>query len=153
MGLEKFRLATMFAAIAITSGSASAGVLDAAYQGTVECGTLPFTKTKTRDPIRVTNFFGKIKYVRVVRLGDSPETIAETGNGQLDGQNIRLEGSWRGGRRAYNAVYVGTFVRRAAKLTGTQTWTLDGDVAVRTCTGFIRRPFRFFIRRPKSDAA
>ena len=119
----------------------------------MECGRPPFADDKTRDTIRVAIFDGKIKYSRVVQVRDNPDALPETGNGHLDGQNIRLTGSWRGGSRAYNAVYVGTFVRRVAKLTGTQTWTVDGNAMVRTCRGSIKRPFRLFIRRPKPDAA
>ena len=54
------------------------------------------------------------------------EPVAEQGTGTLSGQNIDLQGSWKGGTREYEAKYSGTFVRRSAKLKGTQTWTEGG---------------------------
>ena len=148
-----FGAAAVFAAVVVLSGSAEAKVLDAVYRGTLECGRPPFGDDKTHDTVRVTIFDGKIKYSRVVQISDNPDAMPETGSGRLDGQNIRLTGAWRGSGRAYNAVYVGTFIRRTARLTGTQTWMVDGKVVVRTCRGSIKRPFRMFIRHPKPDAA
>jgi hypothetical protein len=56
-------------------------------------------------------------------------------------------GQLESGGRQYEAKYSGSFVRRSAKLTGTQTWTDGGKTAIRACAGAIKRPFKPFLPR------
>ena len=126
---------------------AAAQVRDAVYRGTLICDKLPFTKAKMREAIDVTIARGKVRYSHVVRLRETPEAAAEQGTGTLEGENIALEGSWDGGARKYKASYSGTFVRRSAKLQGTQTWTEGGRTFTRACSGVVKRPFRVFLPR------
>ena len=69
--------------------------------------------------------------------------------GSIDGQKINLQGSWKSGSRQYKATYSGSFVRRSAKLKGTQTWTDGGKTATRACAGAIKRPLKPFLPRDK----
>ena len=139
--------AAMMAAVATP---AAAQVLDATYRGTMICDKLPFTSDKMREAIEVTISGGTVRYSHVVRLSKvAVEAAAEQGTGALVGQKINLEGSWKGGNRKYEAKYSGSFVRRSAKLRGTQTWTDGGKTITRACTGAIKRPLRPFLPRQK----
>ena len=90
----------------------------------------------------------------MVRLHDvAVESVEERGTGTLSGQNIDLQGSWKGGTREYQAKYSGTFVRRSARLKGTQTWTEAGKTMTRACSGAIKRPLKPFLPRNKKPAA
>jgi hypothetical protein len=129
-------------------------VLDATYRGTLVCEKLPFTRTQMREAIEVTIAGGAARYSHVVRLHDkAAEAVAEEGTGTLSNQNIDLQGSWKGGGRQYEAKYSGTFVRRSAKLKGTQTWTDGGKTITRACAGAIKRPLKPFLPRKKKPAA
>ncbi len=142
------------AMIAVMSAPAAAEVLDAVYRGTLVCDTMPFTKGKMREAIAVTIADGAAKYSHVVRLHDvAVESVEERGTGTLSGQNIDLQGSWKGGTREYQAKYSGTFVRRSARLKGTQTWTEAGKTMTRACSGAIKRPLKPFLPRNKKPAA
>jgi hypothetical protein len=80
--------------------------------------------------IEVTISGGAVRYTHVVRLRNAAvEATAEQGTGTIDGQKINLQGSWKSGSRQYEAKYSGSFVRRSAKLKGTQTWTDGGKTA------------------------
>ena len=68
------------------------------------------------------------------------EATAEQGTGTIGGQKIDLQGNWKSGGRQYEAKYSGSFVRRSAKLKGTQTWTDGGKTVTRACAGAIERP-------------
>jgi len=81
------------------------------------------------------------------------EAAAEQGSGAIDGQKIDLEGTWKGGGREYAAKYSGSFVRRSARLKGTQTWTDGGKTVTRACAGAIKRLFKPFLPRNKKQAA
>ena len=81
------------------------------------------------------------------------EAAAEQGGGKIDGQKIDLQGSWKSGGREYEAKYSGSFVRRSARLKGTQTWTDGGKTVVRSCAGAIKRPLEPFLPRNKKQAA
>jgi hypothetical protein len=130
---------------------AAAQVLDATYRGTMICDKLPFTSDKMREAIEVTISGGTVRYSHVVRLTKAAvETEAEQGTGALDGQKISLQGSWKGGNRKYEAKYGGVFLRRSAKLRGTQTWTDGGKTISRACAGAIKRPLRPFLLRQKA---
>jgi len=132
---------------------AAAQVLDATYRGTMVCDKLPFTNDKMREAIEVTISGGTVRYTHVVRLSKAAvEGAAEQGSGTLDGQKITLQGSWKGGNRNYEAKYDGSFVRRSAKLKGTQTWTAGGKTVTRACTGAIKRPFKPFLPLGKKHA-
>ena len=75
--------------------------------------------------------------------------LREQGTGTIDGQKIKLQGTWKSGSRQYEAKYSGSFVRRSAKLKGTQTWTDGGKTATRACAGAIKRPLKPFLPRDK----
>jgi hypothetical protein len=140
------------AMIAIVVTPATAQVLNAVYRGTLVCDKLPFTETKMREAIDVTISGGAARYTHVVRLRNAAvEAEAEHGNGALSGQNIKLQGSWNGENRQYNANYSGTFVRRGARLIGTQTWTDGGRIIIRSCSGAIQRPLRALLPRDRKS--
>jgi hypothetical protein len=135
--------------VAIVSTPVSAQVRDAVYRGTMVCDKLPFSAGKGREAIEVTITAGAARYTQVVRLHDTAEATPEQGAGTLSGDNISLQGSWKGGKRQYEAKYSGTFVRRHAELKGTQTWTDGGKTVTRACSGTIKRPFKIFLPRDK----
>ena len=133
---------------------AVAQVLDATYRGTMVCDKLPFTSDQMREAIEVTISGGAARYSHVVRLSKvGVEATTEQGTGTVDGPKINLQGTWKGGSRTYEAKYGGTFVRRSAKLKGTQTWTDGGKTVTRACAGAIKRPLRPFLPRAKKQAA
>ena len=143
-------IGVLAAAMVATVGTpAAAEVLDAVYRGTLVCDKLPFTDTKMREAIQVTIAGGAARYTHIVRLRDTAEAVAEQGNGTVNGQAISLQGSWSGGNRQYQASYSGSFVRRSARLRGTQTWTDGGRTITRACSGAIKRPLKAFLRRDK----
>jgi capsid protein len=144
----------MLAALAVTmlGAPARAQVRDAVYRGTLVCDKLPFFETAAREAIEVGIAGGAAKYTMVVRLRDQSETAQEAGAGKVDGQAISLQGEWTGKSDSYKASYSGTFVRRSAKLTGTQTWTHDGKTFTRKCSGAIKRPLRAFLPRQRKTA-
>jgi hypothetical protein len=128
---------------------AAAQVLDATYRGTLVCDKTPFTQDKMREAIEVTIAGGDVRYTHVVRLHVFAEPEPERGAGSLRGARIELQGSWKGGARQYNAQYGGVFVRRSARLKGTQTWTEGGRTLTRQCAGAIKRPLRAFVPRKR----
>jgi len=136
-------------AMTIVGTTASAQVRDAVYRGTLVCDKLPFSAGKGRESIEVTISGGAIRYTHVVRLHDAAEATAEEGTGTLKGDDISLQGSWKGGNRQYEAKYSGTFVRRHAALKGTQTWSDGGKTVSRDCVGIIKRPLKVFLPRDK----
>lgn len=138
-------LGVLAAAIVVVSAPASAQVRDAVYRGTMVCDKLPFSAGKSREAIEVTIAGGAVRYSQVVRLHDAAVAAPEQGTGTLSGDNISLQGSWKGGNRQYEAKYSGTFVRRHADIKGTQTWTDGGKTITRTCSGTIKRPFKVFL--------
>ena len=136
------------ATIAAMSAPAAAEVLDAVYRGTLVCDKLPFTSQQMREAIEVTISGGAVRYNHVVRLRNAAvEATGEQGTGTIDGQKINLQGTWKSGSRQYEAKYSGSFVRRSAKLKGTQTWTDGGKTVTRACTGAIKRPLKAFLPR------
>lgn len=137
------------AAIGATSTSAMAQVRDAVYRGTLVCDKLPFSAGKSREAIEVTISGDSAKYTHIVRLHGAAEAERERGTGKVSGQDISLQGSWKGGNRQYEAKYSGAFVRRHADLKGIQTWTDGGKTLTRTCAGTIKRPLRMFLPREK----
>jgi hypothetical protein len=133
---------------------AATQVLDATYRGTMVCDKLPFTSDQMREAIEVTISGGAARYSHVVRLSKvGVEATTEQGAGTIDGQKINLQGTWKGGSRTYEAKYGGTFIRRSAKLKGTQTWMDGGKTVTRACAGAIKRPLRPFLPRAKKQAA
>ncbi|HYA30977.1 MAG TPA: hypothetical protein VEI95_19320 [Acidobacteriota bacterium] len=133
------------ALVALAGTPASAEVRDAVYRGTMVCDKLPFSAGKGREAIEVTIAGGKISYTHIVRLYAAAETAPEKGEGRLNGDNISLQGSWKGGNRQYEAKYSGAFVRRHVELKGTQTWNDNGKTITRACSGTIKRPFKVFL--------
>jgi hypothetical protein len=132
----------------------AAEVLDATYRGTMVCDKLPFTSDKMREAIEVTITAGAARYSHVVRLRNAAvEATAEQGTGKIDGQNIDLQGTWKSGGREYQAKYSGSFVRRSARLKGTQSWTDGGKTITRACAGAIKRPLKPFLPRARKQAA
>lgn len=122
---------------------ASAQVRDAAYRGTLVCDKLPFFETTQREALEVNIAGGAAKYSMAVR--ERGGTFTEQGGGKVEGDKISLTGSWNGKSDKYESSYSGTFVRRSAKLAGTQTWSHDGKSFTRNCTGVIKRPFAAFL--------
>jgi hypothetical protein len=153
--MMRVRHAVLAAAMMASMASpAAAEVLDATYRGTMVCDKLPFTSDQMREAIEVTISGGLARYSHVVRLSKvRVEAVAEQGTGTIDGQKINLQGSWKDDNRKYEAKYSGTFVRRSAKLKGTQTWTDGGKTVIRACTGAIKRPLKPFLPRAKKQAA
>ena len=148
----------VLALVAVSMGSAGAAaqqqkhtrVLDADYSGALTCAKLPFTDFAIREPITVSIDSGHVTYVHTVRLRAAPEPAGERGVGQLDSDKLALRGSWKGEAGEYQATYSGTFVRRSAKLVGTQTWTYQGHIVTRPCSGTVKRAFRVFLPFQKS---
>jgi hypothetical protein len=128
---------------------ASAQVLDATYRGTLVCDKTPFTQDKMREAIEVTIAGGDVRYSHVVRLREFAEAEPERGTGLLRGTRIELQGSWKDAARQYSAQYGGVFVRRSARLKGTQTWTEGGRTLTRQCAGAIKRPLKAFTPRKR----
>ena len=146
--------AVLAAAMMTATGTpAAAEVLNATYRGTMVCDKLPFTSDRMREAIEVTIAGGAARYNHVVRLSKvAVEAAAEQGTGTIDGEKINLQGAWKSGSREYQAKYSGSFVRRSAKLKGTQTWTDGGKTVTRACTGAIKRPLKPFLPRSKKQA-
>ena len=138
-------IGVLAAAIVMVSAPASAQVRDAVYRGTMVCDKLPFSAGKSREAIEVTIAGSAVRYTQVVRLHDTAVAAPEQGTGTLNGDNISLQGTWKGGNRQYEAKYSGTFVRRHADLKGTQTWADGGKTITRSCSGTIKRPFKIFL--------
>jgi hypothetical protein len=135
--------------LALVSTGASAQVMDATYRGTLVCDKTSFTKDRMREAIDVTISSGDVRYTHVVRLREVAEPEPERGTGSLNGLRLELQGSWKGGTRQYEARYGGVFVRRSARLKGTQTWTEGGRTVTRHCAGAIKRPLRAFLPRKR----
>jgi hypothetical protein len=146
--------AVLAAAMMTATGTPVAGqVLDATYRGTMVCEKLPFTSGQMREAIEVKISGDAARYTHVVRLRNvAVEATAEQGTGTVSGQKIEIQGNWKSGSRQYDAKYSGSFVRRSAKLKGTQTWTDGGKSFTRVCTGAIKRPFKPFLPRGKKQA-
>lgn len=145
-----------FFAAAILSGTvciavaapAAAQVRDATYRGTLICSTLPFLKGHLRAAMAVNIKGNSAEYTQpVINPEKGTQIGTETGSGSVDGKNIKLSGAWRGSQPSYEATYTGTFVRRAARLAGTQVWTHEGKTYRRTCSGAIKRPLAVFLKR------
>jgi len=142
-------------ALAVGGGVASAQtapkVRDAIYRGTLVCAKLPFFEKASREAIEVKIKGSDARYIHVVR--ERQEMSFEQGTGTLDGEKLTLKGDWTGEDDSYQASYSGTFVRRSAQLSGTQTWQHGGRSYTRTCSGSIKRPFAVFLPgEGKADA-
>ena len=133
------------AAVLMLTCAAQAQIRDAVYRGTLVCDKLPFFETAAREAIEVTISGSTARYSMVVR--DRAVVSSETGGGNVDGMQISLKGSWQGTSDSYEASYAGTFVRRSAKLTGSQVWQHEGATHTRRCAGVIKRPFAIFLPR------
>ncbi|MBV9556923.1 MAG: hypothetical protein JO254_07570 [Pseudolabrys sp.] len=127
---------------------AAAQVRDARYRGTLICSSLPFLKGYLRPMMTLTVKGSSAEYTQpVVDAEKGLQIGTETGSGSIDDRAIKLSGGWRGGPQSYEATYTGTFVRRAARLTGRQFWTHEGKTYTRTCAGALKRPFAVFLKR------
>jgi hypothetical protein len=120
----------------------AAEVLDATYRGTMVCDKLPVTSQQTREAIEVTISVAPCATIMWCGCATPRSKPRRAGHGAIDGQKINLQGSWKSGSRQYEATYSGSFVRRSAKLKGTQTWTDGGKTATRACAGAIKRPLQ-----------
>jgi hypothetical protein len=133
------------------AGPAFAEVRDAVYRGTMVCDKLSFMHSAMREAFEVTVADGRVGYKHVVRLqAASAESTLEQGTGIIEGQDITLIGGWDGGNNRYKASYRGTFVRRSARLKGTQIWAIGGKDVTRVCAGSIKRPFKVFLPRKQA---
>ncbi len=132
---------------AMLASPAWAQVKDGVYRGTLVCDQGEASKGKRRGAIEVTISGGNVSYQHTVRASDRGRVFGvESGSGTLQGQALKLDGSWSGQGENYKASYSGTFVRRGAQLTGTQVWTAGDKSQSRTCTGAIKRPLAIFMR-------
>lgn len=129
----------------ICAAPASAEVRDATYRGTLVCKRIAAIKADERGAIEVTVKNGAVTYAHKV----GSDAAGETGDGALDGDKISLKGGFRAADKSYDANYSGTFVRRSAKLTGTQVWTIGGKTYTRDCSGSIKRPLAPFLPKDK----
>jgi hypothetical protein len=142
--------AVILAAALMTVGGlpVHAEILDATYRGTLVCDRMALTDASLREAIEVTISGGTVRYNEVVRLRSSAaESSQEQGSGSLSGQHIELQGKWEHAGHRYEAKYAGDFVRRSARLKGTQTWTVGDKSMTRNCTGAIKRPLKAFLPR------
>ncbi len=129
---------------------AQAQVRDAVYRGTLVCGKLPFAQDPTRAAIEVKISGNEGPYERPVHMPIRTKLAGkESGVAKVDGDKISLIGGWKNDKDSYSAAYTGTFVRRSAKLAGTQSWTHDGKSYTRSCSGVIQRPFAAFLPKDK----
>ena len=127
-----------------------AQVRDAEYRGTLVCGKLPFAQDPTRAAITVKLAGNEGPYERPVHIPARSKVVGqETGKAKVEGDKISLTGGWKDDKSSYEASYSGTFVRRSAKLTGTQNWTHEGKSFTRTCSGAIKRPLAVFLPKQK----
>ncbi len=140
------RVAALLSLLSVVE--AAAQVRDAVYRGTLVCAKLPFFEVAAREAFELTVVGNSGRYTHVVR--EASEISNETGSGTIDGQSIVLTGGWRGKRENYQARYTGNFVHRSFNLTGVQTWTHDGKVYERKCSGSIKRPFAVFLPAQKT---
>jgi hypothetical protein len=120
---------------------ASAQNHDGVYRGTLVCVALPFAKSQ-RSAIEITITGASAKYSRPVLASDGGNLGTEAGNGVLVGDQIQLNGNWKGEKDSFEAAYTGNFVRRQIKFSGAQTWSHDQKTFQRTCTGSAKRPLR-----------
>jgi hypothetical protein len=154
LGKFSAALAASFLCAALaTPAAAQTNVRAAVYRGTLVCGKLPFIEDPVRAAIEIKIAGNAAQYrrpVRAPRRGSVAGT--ETGTGIIDGDKISLKGEWRGDISSYEATYAGTFVRRSARLTGTQTWTYAGKSYKRECSGVIKRPLVAFLPKDKKKA-
>ena len=144
-------LAAVFlcAALAIPA-QAQTKVREAVYRGTLVCGKLPFIEDPVRAAIEIKIAGKSAEYSRPVRAPRRGSVAGtERGTGTIDGDKISLNGEWRGELGSYTATYGGTFVRRSARLAGTQTWTYAGKSYKRDCSGTIKRPLAAFLPKDK----
>ena len=132
------------------TGPVLAQVRDATYLGTFVCGKLPFAQDPVRAAIEVKISGNAGSYSRPVHMPLRDKIAGtETGTAAVEGDKITLKGSWKGDKDSYDASYSGTFIRRSAQLTGTQTWTHEGKSYSRNCSGAIKRPLAIFLKKPK----
>jgi hypothetical protein len=138
------------AALACAASAAQAQVRDAPYRGTLVCGVLPFAEDPVRAAIEVNLTANAGTYQRPVHA-PTRQTIAgtETGTATVDGDKVLLTGGWKSEKNSYEAIYSGTFVRRSAKIAGTQIWMHGGKSYTRNCAGAIKRPLAVFLPREK----
>jgi len=127
-------------------------VRDAVYRGTLVCSKLPFVFSQLRTAIEATVTGNSVKYKLPVVIAQSGAVEGhEEGSGSVEGDKIGLKGTWKKGADGYEATYHGSFVRRSAKLAGTQNWTYQGKTYTRTCTGAIKRPLAAFLPKDKKN--
>jgi hypothetical protein len=133
-----------------TPAKAQTKVREAVYRGTLVCGKLPFIEDPVRAAVEIKVAGNAAQYSRPVRAPRRGSVAGiETGTGTIDGDKISLKGEWRGALGNYNATYSGTFVRRSAKLTGTQIWMHAGKSYKRECSGVVKRPLAAFLPKDK----
>lgn len=145
------RIAIAVIGIIGSASPTSAQIRDAVYRGTLICAKSPFIKDAERSAIEVAISGSSAKYTHPVLIAGTNVVGLESGIGTVDGNAIKLAGNWKGEKSSYESRYSGSFVRRSAKLTGNQVWTIDGRTYTRTCTGAIKRPLAAFLPRKKKS--
>jgi hypothetical protein len=139
------------AACVMFAAPAHAQVRDADYRGTLVCEKLEFAQDAQRAAIVVKIAGGQGTYERTVYAARSKPAGKETGTAKVDGEKISLSGGWKDEKDSYEASYTGSFVRRRAKIAGTQKWTRDGKSFTRECSGSISRPLAAFLPKQKKQ--
>jgi hypothetical protein len=145
-------LGMLTAAGLIPAMPAQAQVRDAEYRGTLVCERLPFAQDPARTAIVIKLTGNEGPYERPVYAGRSKPDGKESGTAKVDGDKIALTGAWKGEKDSYEASYTGSFVRRRAKLAGTQKWVHDGQSFTRNCSGAIERPLAGFLPKQQKPA-
>lgn len=137
---------------AVLAVPAQAQVRDAEYRGTLVCGKLPFAQDPQRAAIVVKLSGSEGPYQRPVHMPIRSKVAGrETGTAKVEGNKIALTGGWKSDKDSYDASYSGTFVRRSAKISGTQKWTHGGKSYTRSCSGVIKRPLAAFLPKQKKQ--
>ena len=140
------------AACVVLAAPAHAQVRDADYRGTFVCEKLEFAQDPQRTAIVVKISGNEGQYERPVHIALRGRVAGkETGSAKIDGDKITLTGGWKGEQNSYEASYSGSFVRRSAKISGTQKWVHDGKGYTRTCSGAIKRPLAAFLPKQKKQ--
>jgi hypothetical protein len=131
------------ASIAMAVLPATAQVRDAVYRGTMVCDQLPFSLGKSRGAIEVTISGSAVHYSHIVRLRDAAEPTPEQGTGTLNGDNISLQGSWKGGNRQYEANTAVLSCAVTSTLTGRRHGMTAGRLLLAPVPGRSSGPSRF----------
>ena len=124
------------------------------YRGTLVCAKLPFTEFAMREAIAVTIAGGDGDlHACGAAARDTRSPARRRAPPRWTAHGSSLQGDWKGDAGQYRPTTSGSFVRRSAKLIGTQTWTDGGRIVTRKCSGVIKRPLKAFLPRNRKPAS